>query len=81
MNYTIIQWLNKMTYDRMKYMYNIYCMFNIFFNCILDSDGWTPLHCAASAENIEIVKYLVRISIKTDGILQGELLVIFLTKL
>jgi ankyrin repeat protein len=25
-----------------------------------DSDGWTPLHCAASAESLEIVKYLVK---------------------
>lgn len=24
-----------------------------------DSDGWTPLHCAASCNNLEMVKFLV----------------------
>jgi ankyrin repeat protein len=27
-----------------------------------DSDGWTPLHCAASAENVDIARYLVAIT-------------------
>lgn len=40
-------------------------MFNRFlveFGCDVnaqDSDGWTPLHCAASCNNLQMVKFLV----------------------
>lgn len=38
------------------------CRFLVGYGCDVnaqDSDGWTPLHCAASCNNLEMVKFLV----------------------
>jgi apoptosis-stimulating of p53 protein 1 len=38
------------------------CRFLVEFGCDVnaqDSDGWTPLHCAASCNNLQMVKFLV----------------------
>lgn len=40
----------------------VLCRFLVGYGCDVnaqDSDGWTPLHCAASCNNLEMVKFLV----------------------
>lgn len=40
----------------------IYFRFLVEFGCDVnapDSDGWTPLHCAASCNNLPMVRFLV----------------------
>lgn len=40
----------------MVFLTRQFSIFSLFFQ---DSDGWTPLHCAASCNNLPMVKLLV----------------------
>lgn len=43
-------------------LFYFYFRFLVEFGCDVnaqDSDGWTPLHCAASCNNLAMVKFLV----------------------
>lgn len=46
----------------MLFKFQIHHRFLVGYGCDVnaqDSDGWTPLHCAASCNNLEMVKFLV----------------------
>ena len=47
-----------MIHDKLKIIFRFLVHWGVDINAA-DSDGWTPLHCAASCNSVQMVKFLV----------------------